>query len=577
MVARWAHNPKVGGSNPSPATNNTRTMIQLGISAFYHDSAACLVKDGKVILAAEEERFTEIKHDDSFPVNAISWILKESDISIESIDEVCWYEKPVLKKDRVLKIFSKRPFSTFFLKRKFQKDYKNKNPEKLLKELGYTGKITYTPHHLSHAAFSFLTSPYEEADILVVDGVGEWDTVSFWKGDSKGITLKHSYKFPNSLGMFYSTMTAYLGFKPNEGEYKVMGLAPYGKPDKYYDKLRSTISTPGFKINQKFFTWEYSEKIMFNSKFAKLLGIPPRLPGEDFTQEHKDLAAATQAVYEYYFLNFVQKMQHIGKSDNLCIGGGCAYNGVANYKAYKHYKNVFIPFAPSDAGSSIGACLYNYKGPRRDNSSPYLGNMYSEDLYKDILDSYAGKVNYIKFEDEALITRVSKLLQSESIVAWFQGRMEFGARALGNRSILASPYNPKMRDKLNLVIKKREGFRPFAPSVLSEDVPKYFVARDSVPYMNQVVKVKRGALNLFPAATHIDHTARIQNVTEKANSKYYLLLQAFKRLTGHGVLLNTSFNLKDQTITRTPDQAISRFLDSDIDFLVLGNYLVIKK
>ena len=552
-------------------------MIQLGISAFYHDSAACLVKDGKVLLAAEEERFTEIKHDDSFPIKSINWILNEANISIKDIDEVCWYEKPNLKKERVLDIFSKRPFRTFLSKRKFKKEHKLRNPIRLLREIGYTGNITYTPHHLSHAAFSFLTSPYTEADILVVDGVGEWETVSFWKGSKAGITLQHSYKFPDSLGMFYSTMTAYLGFKPNEGEYKVMGLAPYGKPDKYYDKLRSVFSTSGFKINQKYFTWEYSDKIMFNTNFAKLLNIPPRLPEEEFTQDHKDIAAATQAVYEYYFLSFVEEMKRIGKSNNLCIGGGCAYNGVANYKAYKHYKNIFIPFAPSDAGSAIGACLVNYKGPRRDNSSPYLGNNYSEDHYKDILDSYSDKVNYIRFKEEALITRVTKLLQSQNIIAWFQGRMEFGARALGNRSILASPYNPKMREKLNLVIKKREGFRPFAPSVLSQDVSKYFIARDSVPYMNQVVKVRRGSLGLFPAATHIDGTARIQNVTEKANNKYYSLLKSFKRLTGHGVLLNTSFNLKDQTITRTPDQAISRFLDSSIDYLVLGNYLVIKK
>ena len=552
-------------------------MIQLGISAFYHDSAACIVIDGIVKAAAEEERFTEVKHDNSFPINAINFCLKELGLTIKDINEVNWYEDPAIKQDRVKKIFNRHPIRTFMLKTKFNKEQKENDPELLLSKLGYEGRILFTPHHLSHAAFSFLTSPFKSADILVVDGVGEWDTVSFWEGSSDGIKLKHSYKFPNSLGMFYSTLTAYLGFKPNEGEYKVMGLAPYGKPDKYFEKLRSTINEVGFRVNQKYYTWEYSEKIMFNSKLSKLLGIPPRLPEEEFTQEHKNLAAATQAVYEYFFLKFVEKMSYIGEGKNLCIGGGCAYNGVANHKAYKFYEKVFVPYAPSDAGSAIGACLLNYKGPRRTNTSPFLGNEYTSEDYEDHIKAYSDKVNYVKFEEEPLLKRVAQLLQSENIVAWVQGKMEFGARALGNRSILASPYNPKMREKLNYVIKKREGFRPFAPSVLSEDAQNYFVTRDSVPYMNQVVKVKRGSKGLFPAATHIDETARVQNVTKEGNNKYYLLLQAFKQLTGHGVLLNTSFNLKDQTITRTPDQALQRFINSDIDYLVLGNYLVIKK
>ena len=552
-------------------------MIQLGLSAFYHDSAAAIVVDGVVKVAAEEERFTGIKHDDSFPYNALKFCLREIGKDLKDVTEVCWYEDPKIKEDRVIKTFAKNPLRTFFLKRKFKKEKQSRDPEFILRELGYTGKITYTPHHLSHAAFSFFTSPYKEADILVVDGVGEWDTVSFWKGNGKGIHLKHHYKFPNSLGMFYSTMTAYLGFKPNEGEYKVMGLAPYGNPEPYYDRLRSIIETTGFRIDQKYFTWEYDDRIMFNSKLSNLLEIPPRLPEEEFTKDHENLAAATQAVYEYYFLEFVNKLKLIGNSENLCLGGGCAYNGVANNKAYKHYRNVYIPYAPSDAGSAIGACLYNYRGPRKENTSPFLGSKYEDDEIEDLVKSYSAKVNYVKFESDKLLTRVAKLLQSQKIVAWFQGRMEFGARALGNRSILAAPNDPKMRDKLNYVIKKREGFRPFAPSVLSEDISKYFVVRDPIPYMNQVVPVKRGSINLFPAATHIDHTARVQAVTKEENNRYYLLLQEVKALTGHGVLLNTSFNLKDETITRTPDQAISRYVNSDIDYLVIGNYLVFKK
>lgn len=552
-------------------------MIQLGLSAFYHDSAACIVIDGEVKVAAEEERFTGIKHDRSFPYSSIKFCLEDLNLQPSDINQICWYENPETKADRVNKIFSKHPLKTFFLKRKFKKEQKLNQPQKLLEDLGFTANIVYTPHHLSHAAFSFLTSPYNKADILVVDGVGEWDTVSFWRADKTGIHPKHSYKFPNSLGMFYSTMTAYLGFKPNEGEYKVMGLAPYGDPSKYYEKLRSLIRDTGFKVDQKYFTWEYSEKVMFNSNLSKLLDLPPRLPEEDFTQDHKNLAAAVQAVYEYHFLRFVGKMKNIGEGDNLCLGGGCAYNGVANNKAYKFYRNIFIPYSPSDAGSAIGACLYQYKGPKRVNTSPYLGNEYDNELLGDIIKSYSDKVNAVKFDVETLHNRVAKLLYSDKIVALFQDRMEFGARALGNRSILASPFNPKMRDKLNYVIKKREGFRPFAPSVLEEDVSKYFVVRDYIPYMNQVVPVKRGSVTLFPAATHIDNTARVQSVSYEANPKYHSLLSAFKRVSGHGVLLNTSYNLKDETITRTPDQAITRFINSDIDYLILGDYLVIKK
>jgi carbamoyltransferase len=552
-------------------------MIQLGISAFYHDSAACIVVDGIVKAASEEERYTGIKHDYSFPINAIKYCLEYTGLDISDINEVNWYEQPDVKADRVSKIFSKHPFKTFFLKRKFKKEQHNNSPEKLLKDLGYTGIINYVPHHLSHAAFSFYTSPYKESDILVIDGVGEWDTVSFWRGDDKGIHLKHSYKFPNSLGMFYSTMTAYLGFKPNEGEWKVMGLAPYGNPAKYYDKLAGLIKETGFRINQKYFTWEYSDKVMFNSKLSKLLDLPPRLPEEPFTKDHENLAAATQALYEYHFLKFVEKSSLIGDGNNLCLGGGCAYNGVANSKVYKFYKSTYIPYAPSDAGSAIGACLYNYKGPKRENINPFLGDNYDSAYCLDILKSYNSKVNFVEFDREVLSKRVAKLLQAGKIVAWFNGRMEFGARALGNRSILASPYNAKMRDKLNYVVKKREGFRPFAPSVMQEEAGKYFVVRDDIPYMNQVVKVKRGSKDLFPAATHIDETARVHSVTKNQNKDYYLLLRDFKVLTGHGVLLNTSFNLKDETITRTPDQAIERFLGSDIDYLVLENYLVIKK
>lgn len=560
-------------------------MIQLGISAFYHDSAACLVKDGKVLLAAEEERFTEIKHDASFPINAIKWLIKESRIKIQDIDEVCWYEDPSIKKDRVINIFNKRPIRTFFQRRKFYKEQKKHSPESLLQAIGFTGPILFTNHHLSHSAFSYYTSNFDKAAILTVDGVGEWETVTISKAEGKEITQRLSIDFPNSLGMLYSTITAYLGFKPNEGEYKVMGLAPYGNPEKYKYKLLEIFdktSSNKFWINQKYFTWEYSDHIMFNRKLGKLLGIPPRLPEEKVTQEHKDLAAALQAVYEIFFMRLVTTAKNITGYDNLCLGGGCAYNGVANYRAYEVFDSVHIPFAPSDAGSAIGACLYQYllrkDSLRKENSNPYLGPDFSNKEIKHTLIKYKDRVQAFKLSDEKLFEKTAQLLHAQNIVAWFQGRMEFGARALGNRSILASPEKPEMREKLNYVIKKREGFRPFAPSVLEQEASSFFTVKENVPYMNVVSYAKEvNKVIPFQAATHINGTCRVQTVNRKQNERYYELLKAMKHVSGSGVVLNTSFNLKDQTITMTPKQAVERFINSEINFLVIGNYLLRKK
>jgi carbamoyltransferase len=555
-------------------------MIQLGISAFYHDAAACIVKDGKVLAAAEEERFTEIKHDESFPYNAIEWALDYCNLTIEDIDQVCWYERPDLKKDRVLKTFKKHWWKTFKLKKQYLKDSKKNDPDRIVKELGYKGEIIYIPHHLSHAAFSYLTSPYNEAAILTVDGVGEWETLAISLGKGNEIYKMYSVDFPHSLGLLYSTITAFLGFKPNEGEYKVMGLAPYGDPKRYYNQLRKVI-LPGddLRIDTKYFPWEYSDTIMYNKHFANLLKLLPRLPEEEVTQDHKDLAAALQLVYEEEFLKLVKKAKELTGLNNLVLGGGCAYNGVANAKAYNHFKSVYIPFAPSDAGSAIGACLYNYPGERKDNSSPYLGPDYSEDEIKGAIDKLGVKFFHFK-TDEELAKRVASLISKNNIVAWFQGRMEFGARALGNRSILANPRNAGMRQKLNMVIKKREGFRPFAPSVLKEQQKTWFLVKEDIPFMNQVVKTKgfnyADPPNYLPSATHIDYTARVHTVTEKQNKKYYLLLQELYKQTGFGVTLNTSFNLKDQTITMTPNQAIERFISSEIDYLVINNYLIFK-
>jgi len=553
-------------------------MIQLGISAFFHDAAACIVKDGKILAAVEEERFTEIKHDASFPYHAIKWLLNYTGLTVKDIDEVCWYERPDLKKDRVLKTFKKHWWKTLRLKRKFLKRIPLRDPENILKQIGYTGPIVYVPHHLSHAAFGYFTSPFKEAAILTVDGVGEWETLTISLGKDEEIYKIYGVDFPNSLGLLYSTVTAFLGFKPNEGEYKVMGLAPYGNPNKYYQQLRKVIiDSEDLKIDTKYFPWEYSDKIMYNASFSKLLKLVPRLPEEEVTQDHKDLAAALQRVYEEEFLKLVKKAKDVTGLNNLVVSGGCAYNGVANAKAYSIFKHIHVPFAPSDAGSAIGACLYSFDGSRKENISPFLGPEYTDKEIEEVISNY--NIKSYKFNtDQELVKRVASLITKDNIVAWFQGRMEFGARALGNRSILANPRNANMRQKLNMVIKKREGFRPFAPSVLKEQQKTWFLVKEDIPYMNQVVKTKgynrEVPPNHLPSATHIDHTARVHTVTETQNKKYYLLLQELYKQSGFGVTLNTSFNLKDQTITMTPEQAIERFISSEIDYLVLNNYLI---
>lgn len=546
-------------------------MIKLGISAFYHDSAVALSIDGRIVLAAEEERFTGVKHDSSFPKNSFIWVLRQSRLQINDINEIHWYENPQTKDDRVKTIFYKRPIKTFFLRRRYNKDRKNNSPEALLRNMGYIGKIIYHDHHYSHAAFSYFTSPYRDAAILTIDGVGEWETTTISRGKGNNIEKLISIDFPNSLGMLYSTITSFLGFKPNEGEYKVMGLAPYGDPSQYIEKLEKVLynTSNKFYIDQKYFTWEYSDRIMFNKKLCELLELPPRLPEEPLTQEHKNLAAALQKLYEREFLKLVETAKNITGSQNLCIGGGCAYNGVANSLAYKFFNSIHIPFAPSDAGSAIGAILDSHK-----DVSAYLGPEFTPEVLRLEVNRFKDRVLCFKLTEEKLIKKVAKILSSQSTVAWFQGKMEFGARALGNRSILASPTNPKMREKLNSIIKKRESFRPFAPSVTEEDASKFFQIKEPVPFMNQVVKAK---VNFLPAATHIDGTCRVHTVTKKQNRKYYNLLREMKRLTGTPVLLNTSFNLKDQTITISPSQAIERYLNSEIDFLVIDNYLIKRK
>ena len=565
-------------------------MIQLGLSAFYHDSAAALVIDGKVICAIEEEKLSGEKHDSSFPFKAIQWCLEYTKITIDEIDMVCWYEDPELKFDRVKQTVGKwNGFRYPKQWKAFLKRWKSGegNLKGLLESIGYGGIVCYTTHHNSHLAFSYYTSPFDKAIGLSVDGVGEFNTMHAVMCTPQKFYTINTLQFPNSLGLVYSAFTAYLGFKPNEGEYKVMGLAPYGDSSKYlqafdkitgWDRLGDIVT-----INQKYFTYVTSETDMFNQKLIDLIGFPPRFKDEPIEQHHKDLAASLQKWYESTLYYIINNVTNNWSSENLVLGGGCAYNGTANGKIKKHtsIKNVWIPFAPSDSGSAIGACLYHYhqtfgnpKVKGGDNQSPYLGEEWSSpELLKIILQNHRSKV-VMYDSDEILCKEVAKLINDGNIVGWFQGRTEFGARALGNRSILGNPHLSDIRDRINKVVKKREMFRPFAPSVTHEDYQKYFLSQEDVPYMNQVVKVKKG-VNI-PSVTHVDNSARIQTLKREDNPLYYDLLKEFEKLTGTPILLNTSFNLKDHTMTNDPQKAIWTFNNCDMDYLVLGKFLISK-
>jgi carbamoyltransferase len=566
-------------------------MIQLGLSGFYHDSAAALLIDGKLIAAIEEEKISGIKHDSSFPYKAIEWVLQYAQITIDEVDMVCWYERPDLKFKRVENQIGSKwfPLRRWFPQwRAFEKRWNETegNIKGILQNIGYNGEILYTKHHLSHLAFSYYTSPFNNAIGLSVDAVGENETLlACYIRDNKFQQIT-SLNFPNSLGLVYSALTAYLGFKPNEGEYKVMGLAPYGDRKKYeyvfdkityYERLEDLIN-----IHQKYFTYRTSETDMFSSKLIDLIGFPPRFKGESIEQHHKDLAAALQSWYESQFYFILNRVNSNWNSENLVLGGGCAYNGTANGKIKQHttFKNVWIPFAPSDAGSAIGACLWHYhitlgnpKVKEGDNQSPYLGPEWDIKV-GDIVKQNKKLCVEVAQNEDRLCEIVARFIKKGKIVGWFQGRTEFGARALGNRSILGNPHLSDIRDRINKVVKKREMFRPFAPSVTHEDYQKYFKSEEDVPYMNQVVQVI--SETPIPSVTHVDNSARIQTVTKEQNPLYYKLLKEFEKLTGTPILLNTSFNLKDHTMTNDPDKAIWTFLNCDMDVLVINNFIIYK-
>ena len=550
----------------------------IGISYGFHDSAVALIQNGKVLNAVEEERFTGIKHDFSFPINSINWILKENNISSKDISTVCYYENPKLKHDRDWKSYWR---------------YFWKNPLKFPKRLNHLdeleqifplSKIIYNNHHLSHLSYSYFTSDFKESAILSVDGVGEWDTTVLASGKDNIIKRYSEVVYPHSLGLLYSTITAFLGFKPNEGEYKVMGLAPYGTHlfhHKKFDKLIKETED-GFELNMDYFAYHYSDKIMFNQKLSKLLGVPNRLPEEPINDTHKNISAALQYTYEKHFFRLLNKLYDKTKSDNLCLSGGCAYNGTANGKIQSKtpFKNIWIPPAPSDAGSAIGAALHYWNhvtNERMENKSPFLGP--SEkllDIVKVVKDNDE-KIFYEALSDEELFPKVAKLISEGNIIGWVRGQLEFGARALGNRSILADPRDPQMKKRVNMVVKKREGFRPFAPMCCYDDMKNFFTPTIEIPYMNQIVKVKPKHRKKLPAITHIDGSSRVQTLREDFNPKMYKLLKEYQKITKYPILLNTSFNLKDQTMVRDTQEAIDTFMNCDMDFLVVDNIFISKK
>ena len=565
-------------------------MYNLGISCYYHDSAAALLKDGHVIAAVEEERFSRKKFDDGYPKMAIDWCLNECAISPEQIDSVAFYDKPILKFERLLDNYiavAPRGMYSFldtipkWLHKRLWIKNEIKNHLK-----GFNGNIIFPEHHMSHAAYAFYTSQFDESAILTIDGVGEWSTASFGIAKNNKIQLTNDIRWPHSLGLFYSAFTYFLGFKVNEGEYKLMGLSSYGKP-KYYDLIKENLidvkNDGSIHLNMKYFAFTY-DKVMTNENFAQLFGIPPRKEDQKTEQIHYDIGASAQKVLEDVMLKMVNHIYLKTKMKNLCMSGGVALNGVANYQILKNgpFDNVHIPPSPGDGGSAVGCAQYLYfvhnnkKRIIENNHSKliqenvYVGPSYSDEKIIKFLDS--NNIKYEKFEKQSLLKKTAQLISTGNIVGWYQGKMEWGPRALGNRSILADPRNASMKDILNEKIKHRESFRPFAPSVLEEYASEYFDIDIPSPYMLMVAKVKKP--EIIPAVTHVDGTGRLQTVSNYANPLYYDLINEFFKITGVPVIINTSMNVMGEPIVNTPEQAYQMIVKTDMDCLVLGNNLI---
>jgi carbamoyltransferase len=586
-------------------------MYILGISAFYHDSAACLVKDGEIIAAAQEERFTRKKHDHNFPSRSIDYCLSTRNISANDLDLIAFYDKPLLKFERLLETYLAYVplgFTSFIKSMPLWIKEKLWMKELIKSNLNYKGKVIFPEHHESHAASAFFPSPFNEAAILTLDGVGEWTTSSCGFGSGNKIDLFSEIKFPHSLGLLYSAFTYYTGFKVNSGEYKVMGLAPYGEP-KYVDiifkELVDLKEDGSFRMNMDYFNY-CAGLTMTNSKFNNLFGGKPRVPESNLTQKEMDLARSIQDVTEEIVFRMGRHIHKETGSKNLCLAGGVALNCVANGKLLKEgpFERIWIQPAAGDAGGALGAALigwYNYFGNQRraDNKNDsqkgsYLGPEFNDEEIESFLN--IRKLPYTRMSEEEITNKVSDLIADEKVIGWFSGRMEFGPRALGSRSIIGDARSPKMQAQMNIKIKFREGFRPFAPSVLEEKVSDYFDLECESPYMLLVANVKKERqkkmksdddklfgiqkLNILrsdiPAVTHIDYSARIQTVNRNTNPLYHKLISKFDDKFGYAVIINTSFNVRGEPIVCTPADAYLCFMRTNIDYLVLGNYLLSK-
>ena len=557
-------------------------MNILGVSCFYHDSAACLIKDGKIIAAASEERFNRKKNSSDFPIQTINFCLQKGNLTAYDIDYLVFYEKPFLKFSRViLGHLRSFPYSI----RNFLDTMPHWLQDRLImplvfsQELGYQGKTLFIKHHLAHAASSFLVSPFEESVILTADGVGEWATTVTGLGQGNNIRMLREIHFPDSLGLLYTAVTTYLGFEALEGEGKVMGLAGYGKPI-YLDKFKQIVKVhpdSSFSIDQRFFGFNHGLR-MYNKRFIKLFGEDRRK--EDRIEErHCDIAASLQRFTEDILVGIARKLYQELKIDKLCLAGGLFLNCVANTRILEDtpFKEVFIQPAAGDSGGALGAAVYIYNSMLnnsrdRQMEHVYLGPDFSSDSIRIILLNR--EIKFKEFNEAELCRYVAARISEEKIVGWFQGRMEFGPRALGNRSILANPCNPKMNDLLNSNVKKRETFRPYAPAVLEERASDFFQAKKFSPFMLLAVKVREDKKSLIPAITHIDGSARVQVVNKETNPRFWLLIKEFEHLTGIPLIINTSFNLRGEPIVCSPEDAISSFENSQMDCLVMENLVV---
>ena len=598
-------------------TNPTTKNI-LGISSYYHDAAAALIRDGDIVAAAQEERFTRRKHDPSFPRHAIDYCLDEAGITIGDVDSVVFYDKPLVKFERLLETYlsyAPNGFRSFvaampiWLKEKL---FLKKTLKRELADLGDGDESSLPPllfaeHHQSHAASAFYFSPFEKSVVLCLDGVGEWATTSAWIGEGKELTPLWEIDFPHSLGLLYSAFTYFTGFRVNSGEYKLMGLAPYGSPkyaDLILEKLLDLKPDGTFRLDMQYFSY-CTGLTMTNDRFAALFGGPPRKPESEVTQREMDIAASIQVVTEEVVLRLARTLHAETGVSNLCLAGGVALNCVANGRILREgpFDELWVQPAAGDAGGAIGAASlawHDYEGADRTTNGAdkmhgsYLGPSFSSDEIRTVLD--AQNANYTELNDRELMPRLAEILESGDIVGWFQGRMEFGPRALGGRSIIGDPRNAKMQTVMNLKIKYRESFRPFAPSVLAERVSDYFEQNTPSPYMLIVAPVleklriplSEDQSNLFgleklnlkrselPAITHVDYSARVQTVHKETNPRYHALLKSFEDRTGCGVLVNTSFNVRGEPIVCTPEDAYRCFMRTEMDYLVLENFLLAK-